>query len=165
MSSRRKRTPLVQLATLLDVPDCDCPLQTVCLAGLGYRGYDPEKCPGPETCFRCALHAPVCEHVLRADDMLIEWTGTDDFDACFDELSRVVRASAPDDYADRPLGVPDIAISQEDRECLYSLRAAAGRSIFHPDDVVYLDEVSVDADDGNGPLRKQSIVGPRRDYA
>lgn len=79
-----------EVAKRIDISDeCDCPLETVCFAKCGKRGFPellpddpphpdegkrggPTRCPGVETCIHCVSRAPRCHHVEQAARAYIE---------------------------------------------------------------------------------------------
>lgn len=47
-------------------------------------------------------------------------------------------ANQPEEYASRPLPArPEVVLTPEAREALYTIREAQGVSLFHPDDLLY----------------------------
>lgn len=104
------------------------------------------------------FYSSPCAHVLAADDGAVEILG-EDLQEAFALLSEIVRLAAPQEHAEPPPPRPGVAISHAARVELYAMRAAAGLALHHPGDVLCDDSVCIEADDGEGPLSRQSAEG------
>ncbi len=138
-------THLRQLLTRLEIEECRCPPYLSCPCG--------QECPEGvrDSCRHCReecdcpplLHQPPCRHVARAVDPADLFQLVEEYRRHFpaqlvteleDMRAALLRLAWPLEYSEPPRGLPERAVSREDRVDVMFLRFRHGLAVEHPRD-------------------------------